>query len=36
MLEQKVDEQAHSRRHCRAADEHRMNRFLIAGIPGFQ
>ena len=36
VFQQKVHEQPHPRRHCRATYEHRMNRFLVAGVPGFQ
>ena len=36
MFQQEVHEQSHPRRHRRAADEHRMNRFLVPRVPGFQ
>ena len=36
MLDQEIHEHPHPRRHCRAADEHRMNRFLVAGVEGLQ
>lgn len=36
LFQQEVHEQPHPRRHCRATHEHRMNRFLVAGVPGFQ
>jgi hypothetical protein len=36
MFQQEVHEQPHPRRHCRATYEHRMNRFLVARVPGLQ
>ena len=36
MFQQEVHEQSHPRRHCRSTDEHRVNRFPIPRVPGFQ